>query len=128
MKTEIIGQSAVPNKEIELQIESLVKYFPEVEESFIIEILFVDTKEIRKLNFTHRNIDKATDVLSFPQISIAGKNPILGSIVICEEIAKDQGEAAPELIQHGFIHLLGYDHETNILEWNKVERIINAKI
>ena len=85
-----------------------------------IELLVVKNDEIQELNKEHRNIDKATDVLSFP-IDFDMPNMPLGSIVIStdfvEEKAKEYGHTFNEefslLFIHGILHLLGYDHEVD---------------
>ena len=101
------------------------------------EVVFVSPEEIKDLNKTQRNIDKVTDVLSFPTLDgIRGKvvnpkdfpleidddgNLFIGSIAVCEERAKEQAEEYGHsikreityLICHGLLHLLGYDHETD---------------
>ena len=85
-----------------------------------IELLIVKNDEIRELNKEHRNIDKATDVLSFP-LEYDFVNMPLGSIVIStdfvEEKAKEYGHEFDEefslLFIHGILHLLGYDHEVD---------------
>ncbi len=83
-----------------------------------IELLVVHNDEIQELNKEHRNIDKATDVLSFP-MDFEFDNMPLGSIVISvdyvEEKAKEYGHTFNEefnlLFIHGLLHLLGFDHE-----------------
>jgi len=83
-----------------------------------IELLVVHNDEIQQLNKEHRNIDKATDVLSFP-MDFEFDNMPLGSIVISvdyvEEKAKEYGHTFNEefnlLFIHGLLHLLGFDHE-----------------
>ncbi len=85
-----------------------------------IELLIVKNDEIRELNKEHRNIDKATDVLSFP-MDFDFVNMPLGSIVIStdfvEEKAKEYGHSFNEefslLFIHGLLHLLGFDHEVD---------------
>ena len=82
-----------------------------------IELLIADTNEMREINRTHRNIDKDTDVLSFPYEEMP-LSP-LGSIVISssylEENSKEFGHSINDelalLFIHGMLHLLGYDHE-----------------
>lgn len=99
-----------------------------------IEIGFVSKNEIKELNRENRNIDKETDVLSFPAIAIKlpffkeqykdSVNPesdgvILGAIYICLEVAKMQAleykhsvlREVAFLVVHGILHLLGFDHE-----------------
>jgi len=96
-----------------------------------INISFVTPAEIADLNKLYRNSNAPTDVLSFPNARAA---PIpaarksrrskptlnLGDIVICTEVAKSQAQAyghSPErelafLTAHGFLHLIGYGHNT----------------
>lgn len=98
-----------------------------------VEVDYVSESDIRQINATTRNVDKATDVLSFPALfeimPFTQKNyPFeydtqtnsvsLGSIVICLDVAKrqaieyghsEQRERA-YLFLHGLLHLLGYDH------------------
>lgn len=96
-----------------------------------ISVTFVDNEQIHKLNKEHRNIDKATDVLSFP-LGENGKydlNPdtgayMLGDIVISVEKAMEQAEEYGHPLQreigfltvHSMLHLLGYDHVDGGLE------------
>ncbi|AXX94695.1 rRNA maturation RNase YbeY [Arcobacter ellisii] len=97
-----------------------------------IELLVVKNDEIQALNKVHRNIDKATDVLSFP-LDYDFPDAPLGSIVIStdfvEEKAKEYGHSFDEeftlLFIHGILHLLGYDHEVDNGEHrNKEEELI----
>jgi probable rRNA maturation factor len=74
-------------------------------------VQFVDEDTIRELNREHRQIDAATDVLSFPvdQDGDPGGPRELGDIVICPEHTEDLREA----VVHGALHLTGMDHETD---------------
>lgn len=82
-------------------------------------VLLTDDASIRAMNATWRGIDKPTNVLSFPAGESAA--PHLGDIAIaCETVAR---EAASEnktfldhlahLSIHGYLHLIGFDHETD---------------
>lgn len=100
-----------------------------------IEISFVGREAIREVNAEERNVDRVTDVLSFPTLDgIKGKpvfkkdfpldvNPesgciMLGEIIICKDMVKKQAEEYGHsyerelafLALHGFLHLMGYDH------------------
>lgn len=87
-----------------------------------IEVLFVGSREIKSLNMKYRRKDEPTDVLSFPQRQFNNTRlNILGSIVICPEVAKERNELLKELLKHGLLHLLGYDHETDPENWNKAK-------
>ena len=95
-----------------------------------ISVTFVDNDEIRLLNKQHRNIDSATDVLSFP----LGENGVydhnesgaamLGDIVISMPKAVEQAELYGHTLQrevgyltaHSMFHLLGYDHVNGGIE------------
>ncbi len=94
-----------------------------------ISVTFVDNEEIHKLNLQYRNIDSATDVLSFP-LGEDGKYDLdpttgakmLGDVVISMEKAVDQASLYGHSLQrevgyltaHSVLHLLGYDHETGL--------------
>jgi len=100
-----------------LQISQLLK----LEEETEVSITFVENEEIRELNKTYRSIDKPTDVLSFPfDNSFNLPVKVLGDVVISTEKAVSQAEEYGHslnreiafLMVHGFLHLLGYDHET----------------
>ena len=94
-----------------------------------ISVTFTDNEEIRKLNAQYRNIDAATDVLSFPMgengqydTNLETGAKILGDIVISVEKAVAQAEAYDHSLQrevayltaHSVLHLLGYDHVENM--------------
>ncbi|MGI8506142.1 MAG: rRNA maturation RNase YbeY [Solirubrobacteraceae bacterium] len=76
-----------------------------------IAIEFVDEDRSRELNREHRQIDEATDVLSFgvdENGTSAGPRE-LGDIVICPPRTEDLRAA----VVHGALHLSGMDHETD---------------
>ena len=99
-----------------------------------VSVTVVDNKEIQEINKIYRNIDKATDVLSFPMyqyekaadfdnLDDSAFNPesgelLLGDIVISAEKvtaqAKEYGHSKERefafLLVHSMLHLLGYDH------------------
>ena len=80
-------------------------------------IVFVDQKQIKKLNNQFRGKNKATDILSFAPTEPGG----LGELVLCSPIIKIQAkkhglklkEELAYLVLHGILHLLGFDHETS---------------
>ncbi|OGD61983.1 rRNA maturation RNase YbeY [Candidatus Berkelbacteria bacterium RIFOXYA2_FULL_43_10] len=90
------------------------------EKSILLEVMFVSKKKIANLNLKFRSIDKVTDVLSFPQATVPGKESVFGTICICPEYAKEMGESLDLLFHHGLMHLMGYNHETNEPEWSKM--------
>ncbi|MBZ9690663.1 MULTISPECIES: rRNA maturation RNase YbeY [unclassified Clostridium] len=103
-----------------------------------ISLLFVDNQEIREINNETRNIDRATDVLSFPMLDYPekkvfkevytendfseadfdGDDLVLGDVVLSLERALEQSKEynhsyereASYLVVHSVLHLLGYDH------------------
>jgi probable rRNA maturation factor len=89
-------------------------------------VMLTDDSGIRTLNINWRGIDKPTNVLSFPALqptapSRTGDAPrMLGDIAIAYETmrkeADDEGKPfdhhLSHLAVHGFLHLVGYDHET----------------
>ena len=112
-----------------------------------ISITLTTPEHIREINKQYRNIDKETDVLSFPMFEkeeIDNKienqefehEDVLGDIVISIERVKGQAEEYGHsferefsyMIVHGFYHLMGYDHikeEDKILMRPKEENILN---
>lgn len=92
-----------------------------------IELLITTEDEIKKINKQHRNIDKATDVLSFPYEEM----PMcpLGSIVIsschvidkAKELHHSPSDELTLLFIHGLLHLLGFDHEIDNGEMREEE-------
>lgn len=89
-----------------------------------VSVTFADDESIRKLNAEYRNLDRPTDVLSFPiedDVEAADESQVLmlGDIVISLERAAVQAEEYGHsfkrevafLCAHSMLHLLGYDHE-----------------
>lgn len=95
-----------------------------------ISVTFTDNENIRALNTEFRNIDRETDVLSFP-MDDEGDEVVLGDVVISLEKAKEQAEEYGHSLEreisflcvHSCLHLLGYDHETG----EEDEKIMFAK-
>jgi probable rRNA maturation factor len=100
-----------------------------------VNVTFVDDEEIKSLNTDFRNIEKSTDVLSFPlgENGVYDVNPeneakMLGDIVISVDHAVQQAELYGHSLQreiafltvHSMLHLLGYDHVDNKLEEMKM--------
>jgi probable rRNA maturation factor len=102
-----------------------------------ISILFVNDERMRILNRRYRGIDRTTDVLSFPQNEFISPNAehltpnaVLGDIVISLPKTKKQAEEngltfhqeLKKLLIHGLLHLIGYDHEINRYQENKMRK------
>lgn len=92
-----------------------------------IELILTDNTEIAEINHEFRNIDKATDVLSFPSDPFPGAP--LGSIVIsidkvqsvADDLGHNENDELALLFIHGILHLLGYDHEIDSGEMRQKE-------
>lgn len=98
----------------------------EMKGSFEVNINFVNDEQIQELNREYRNVDRATDVLSFPSsedgtfdINKETGSTMLGDIAISIPKVYEQAERFGHSLQrefgyltvHSMLHLLGYDHE-----------------
>jgi len=120
-------KSVLSNNTTELVI-SAIKAALEVEDftdNCEVNVTFVSDRKIKEINKTFRNINRSTDVLSFP-LSYDGEydiNPendciMLGDIIISVEHAINQAETFGHSVEreiayltvHSVFHLLGYDH------------------
>lgn len=96
-----------------------------IDDTAEVSVTLVDNEGIRELNKEHRNIDRETDVLSFPlgdddgyEVDPDNDAIMLGDIVISLEKAAQQAQEYGHsyrrevafLITHSLFHLLGYDH------------------
>ena len=89
---------------------------------------------MKGLNYRYRGVDSPTDVLSFPQFEGRAASfhpsPLLGDIVINLHAAERQAsrfgntlyEEVRRLLVHGFLHLMGYDHEKNAYQDRKMRK------
>lgn len=111
-----------------------------------VTITFTDDEQIHELNLTHRKIDSATDVLSFPlgeggvyDINPETGNKMLGDVVISVEHAVAQAEEFGHTLNremsyltvHSILHLLGYDHVSGGIEMMRMrehEEAVLAKL
>ena len=100
--------------------ETVAEQYPD--HRFELNLTICDNKYIREINREYRNIDKETDVLSFPMMDFDTPEitVMLGDIIISYEKAVSQAEEYCHSIKrelcflccHSALHLLGYDHET----------------
>ena len=135
-------------------LEKAMSGFVQTDIPLAVEFVFVDGEEIRRLNRETRNIDKVTDVLSYPALdeikgqAIVGENYpfdvdeegnlLIGSIAVCCDRAKEQAEEFGHsyerelhyLLVHGIMHCLGYDHITDEdrAEMREKEELILGKL
>lgn len=117
------GAEAVIHRAIEAAAEIVDADTADAE----LAVMLTDDTGIRTLNRNWRGIDKPTNVLSFPALQPVGARgpddapPMLGDIAIAYETMRREAdeEAKPfehhlsHLAVHGFLHLVGYDHENN---------------
>ena len=130
---EIIYADVEPNEEYEKTIKKVLEECYKTENltnsKLIITITLTTPEKIRQINNEYRQIDKATDVLSFPMFEKTELDEkikkqeflhedVLGDIIISvqkvEEQAKEYGHSFERelsyMVVHGFYHLMGYDH------------------
>ncbi|MGJ5095144.1 rRNA maturation RNase YbeY [Bradyrhizobium oligotrophicum] len=109
-----------------------------------IAVMLTDDDGIRTLNSNWRGIDKPTNVLSFPALQPTGPRGdddaprMLGDIAIAYETLRREADEEQKpfdhhlshLTVHGFLHLIGYDHETDdeAEEMEALEREILAHL
>ncbi len=95
-----------------------------------VSLVLTGRDRIRELNRVYRDVDRPTDVLSFPDgDELPDGRRLLGEIVISLDEARAQAvemehpllRELEELALHGVLHLLGYDHETDDGEMNRLE-------
>ena len=136
LKLECINEQNVVilPENMEQKLEELLSIAARMEsiDSGEVTVTFVDDESIQDLNREYRNLDKPTDVLSFSmweesesELKInydgderPGEDPI-GDIVISLPTAKRQSEEYGHSLEreigflfvHGFLHLIGYDHQ-----------------
>ena len=125
-----------PEEKVEEMI-AFVRDYVECPYDIEVSVTLVDTDTIRQVNSQFRQIEKVTDVLSFPMmeydsprdfggqafqnslsLSPDTQEMILGDIILCSEVVKTQAEEYGHselrefcfLVVHSMLHLFGYDH------------------
>lgn len=148
---EVVYKDIEENKEYEKVIDKvLTKCFEEEklqDSKLYITVTLTNPENIKEINKEYRNIDRATDVLSFPmfqkdELEEKIKNndfeheDILGDLVISIDKVKEQAveyghsfeRELSYMLVHGFYHLMGYDHieeEDKKIMRPKEEKILN---
>ena len=148
---EVIYEDIDENEEYEKIVKKVLSKCFEEEKiqnsKLCITITLTTPKHIREINKEYRNIDKATDVLSFPMFEkkeieekIAKQDfnyeDVLGDIIISIEKVEEQAKEYEHsfeiefsyMLVHGFYHLMGYDHieeEDKKIMRPKEEKILN---
>lgn len=141
------GVNSIDNEEfIKSKLDIIINTLIEQEninaDKIYVSVESATKEEIQKINKEYRNVDRYTDVLSFPIFSREEleefkkedkkgiKEMDLGDIIVCLEVIKEQSEQYDTglirellyMITHGMCHLLGYDHEL------EDEKVIMRKI
>ena len=133
MRTKIYFENNQEKEVISYRLKMLIRRsveaalaYEEIDDDCQVSVTFVDNEEIREINRKFRNIDRATDVLSFPLFDEDGMDAhveeldcMLGDIVLSLERAREQAaefghsfaREVAFLTVHSVLHLLGYDHE-----------------
>ncbi len=98
-----------------------------------VALLLTGDRRVRSLNARYRGKNKPTDVLSFPGPGgDAGLGDIVISVETAERNAKGLGRTLPQeldvLALHGFLHVLGYDHETDDGTMDRLERRLRRRL
>lgn len=148
---EIVYKDVQENEKYEEIVKKVLEQcFKEedmLDSKLYITITFTTPQNIKEINKQYRNIDKATDVLSFPmfekdELETKIKNKyyvcedVLGDIIISIEKVQEQAEEYGHsferelsyMIVHGFYHLMGYDHikeEDKKVMRPKEEKVLN---
>ena len=128
-KVEIKYMDLKKNKEYEDIINKVIEECFRIENlnsNLYVSIVLTNPENIRKINSQYRNIDKETDVLSFPmfekdelpELNNISHEEVLGDIVISIDRVQKQAEEYGHsfnrelsyMVVHGFYHLMGEDH------------------
>lgn len=134
MSIEIVDELNYLQEADYQMIQSLIEQaatYLKLNPDFEVDISLVGNEQIQQLNATYRQIDRPTDVLSFAlndqgadeedwMLELEEMSKFLGDIIISIPKAKEQAKEYNHsferelgfLVVHGFLHLNGYDHET----------------
>ncbi len=153
---EFYGEQQIDKSILEglKQVEQQVYLFLHAPKSIKVNLKFVSPQEIRTLNANTRNIDRVTDVLSYPYTNVqvgqklklkdyacdidpVDHKLLLGDIVLCVERAQKQAKEYGHSLKreicflfcHAMLHLFGYDHiekEDEKIMTAKQEEILNS--
>jgi probable rRNA maturation factor len=138
---------------VRVEIGPLQEFLEKIEEEIglgpeCVAVRLIGDAEMARLNATYRKKKGPTDVLSFPAAADSAKprtlrqqvrkasGGYLGDIAISPRVArrnaKSLGRQLPQelkvLILHGVLHLLGYDHETDRGEMERIEMRLRRKL
>ena len=122
-------ESRVQSPKLVLRSEALLR---RVASRVELSVLFCGDARMRRLNRDFRRQDRTTDVLAFP----AAEGALLGDIVVSVPYAARQARRRGQsrsreierLLLHGYLHLLGYDHETDTGEMEAIEAALCTRL
>jgi probable rRNA maturation factor len=138
-KTSSRGRLRAPGNSFFKKVLETAAQELKLKDKIEVSVNLVGEDKIRELNKKYRKKDKPTDVLSFPmgdKYLIRNTKYIIrdvGDIFICLSIAKNEAkrenitikEKLAQLAAHGFLHLLGYDHEVSEVCARKMFKLEN---
>lgn len=119
--TGLVDDISVNGKKIIKKITKTINKYFKIKGKHYVSFIIVDNDQIQEINKKYRNIDSATDVISFAEIDSDDYKDLpieLGDIFInkdrvisqAEEYGHSQLREFAFLVTHGMLHLLGYDH------------------
>ncbi len=150
MELKIYFENEQTKEKVDYELKILVRHaviealrYEGYDKSAEVSVTFTDNEKIHELNRQYRNVDRPTDVLSFPLLDAEAEDDgfmptelesMLGDIVISLEKAREQSEEYGHsferetafLTVHSMLHLLGYDHERS--EADDADMCIRQKI
>ena len=130
IEDEVVSEIETCEEKLQEIFQYLLTWFKDRDLSENLNLVFVSKEYQRELNKTYRNIDKTTDVLSFPADNenlFPNEEMDMGELYIDPILTKKQAERHKvsfenelvRLVIHGFLHLLGYDH-IKLKDFNKM--------
>lgn len=129
----IVGKTYTVPRELLEKVAKAAFSFLDLSDAEI-ELKFVSSTEITRLNSVYRDKNSPTDVLSFE----LDHKPLLGQVFICYTFTRDQAKRADRslndevslLLVHGILHIAGYDHATEVeeAEMQRLESDILEKV
>ena len=118
------------------KISSWLGHIPDRMIDKYVTIRIVDELESKDINLRYRKIDRATNVLAFPnntELNISEQSKHIGDIILCYNVVRQEAKKRNisfsdhmiHLILHGVLHLCGYDHikksdEVNMIKYEKL--------
>lgn len=114
------------SKQLELYEHTLLNVFQTIESDQVVSVIFIDDLEMIQMNHTYRQLLKTTDVLTFPSNDTMFET--IGDIFINVDKVVEQAQTYGHsekrevafLAVHGYLHILGFDHQNDIDEKNMI--------